>query len=174
MSRIFLIDGYNVIKSLAEFKAKSLEDGRYALIRFISSCRPHGSARNGVTVVFDGQPGVWSPEVSGEVKVQFSCGETADDVIKRRVEDSPNKSLCVVVTDDRALLYYCRSLGAEVWSVASFFLQGHKEELTGARRRQDMRERSGEPKVISRVLESRINREMEERWLTPKTKHKGK
>ncbi|MEK7083873.1 MAG: NYN domain-containing protein, partial [Patescibacteria group bacterium] len=107
-----MIDGYNLIKRTPAFASKSLKDGRQALIAFIERQRPQGSARNQVTVVFDGKPGMCGFPVVGEVGVVFTEYETADDLIKYRVEEARNKKEIVVVTDDKQLLLYVRGLGA--------------------------------------------------------------
>ena len=168
MSRHFLVDGYNVIRQIPSLDEKSLEDGRAWLIRFIQDNRPQGSPRNSVTVVFDGQEGISFPDFSAGVHVVFSRGESADDVIKRSVEEAPSPRDIVLVTDDRDLLYFCRTLGAEIWSVSRFLAQGQK---TGERHRTGIaRSRSPktEGKTILRVFEDKVNRELKDLWLKKK------
>ena len=168
MSRHFLVDGYNVIRQIPNLDDKSLEDGRAWLIRFIQNNRPQGSHRNSATLVFDGQEGISFPNFSMGVNVVFSRGESADDVIKRLVEDSPAPRDIVLVTDDRDLLHFCRTLGAESWSVAQFLAQGQK---TGARLRSGVaRSRSpkAEGKTIPTVFEDKVNRELKDLWLKKK------
>ncbi|MBF0121892.1 MAG: NYN domain-containing protein [Candidatus Omnitrophica bacterium] len=168
MSRHFLIDGYNVIRQISSLDDKSLEGGRAWLVRFIQDNGPQGSLRNPVTVVFDGQEGISFSDFPSGVKVVFSRGESADDVIKRLIEESSTPRDIVLVTDDRDLLYFCRTLGAEIWSVDRFLTQGKK---TGQRLRSGVA-RSRSPKVegkaIPRVFEDRVNRELKALWLKKK------
>ncbi len=119
MSLHYLLDGYNVLKQMAPLRDLPLEDGRRGLLRWIGDSRPQGSVNNQVTVVFDGTEDdlrCWQ----GEIRVIFSDGCSADDKIKRMVEEMPAKKNCVVVTDDKDIFLYARSLGARVMSVAVF------------------------------------------------------
>ena len=98
--------------------SKSLEEGRQGLISFIERQRPQGSARNQVTVVFDGKPGMYGFPVVGEVSVVFTEYETADDLIKYKVEEARNKKEIVVVTDDKQLLLYVRAVSFKfIWTL---------------------------------------------------------
>ena len=49
--------------------------------------RPQGSVNNQVTVVFDGHPDHFGGTSQGEIRVIFSDGCSADDKIKRMVEE---------------------------------------------------------------------------------------
>jgi predicted RNA-binding protein with PIN domain len=168
MSRLLLLDGYNVLRKIRRFADLSLEDGRTALIRLVQESRPQGSARNGVTIVFDGREDVVSLDSPADVRVIFSKGESADDVIKRLVQESRSPRDIVLVTEDRDLGYFCRSLGAEIWNIARFTAQARKsgEKLrSGVVRRP---RKSGEPaenKVIGKVFEDKVNREFSKIWL---------
>ena len=116
----YIVDGYNVIKQVTFLTGKKLRTGREGLIKFIERYRPHGSKRNDVTLVFDGKAEISSPKVDSEVKVIFSRNESADDKIKRMVERAGNPRSIVVVSDDKQIIFYCRSLGARVLSVKEF------------------------------------------------------
>lgn len=168
MSRHFLLDGYNILRQMPGNDTLSLEDGRRHLIRFIQDARPQGSARNSVTLVFDGQEGICFPDFSSGVQVIFSKGESADDVIKRLVEDSLSARDIILVTDDRDLLYFCRTLGAGIWSVAQFLAQGRKtkERLCARTGREGASGKDG--KNISCTVEARVNRELRDLWLKGK------
>ncbi len=166
MSRQLLLDGYNVLRKIPQFAELSLEDGRKALVRLIQTNRPQGSDRNEVVVVFDGKEGVISLDFPVDVRVLFSKGETADDLIKRIVEESASARDIILVTDDRELGLFCRSLGAELWSVSRFRSQARKtgEKLkTGVRPRPSRVEPEG--KVIGKTFEDRVNREFSKIWL---------
>ena len=127
MSLHYLLDGYNVLKQIPAFRDLPLEDGRRGLLRWIDIARPQGSVNNKVTVVFDGHPDhfggmqqSFADGTQGEVRVIFSDGCSADDKIKLMVEEDTDQKNCVVVSDDKDIFLYARSLGAKIMSVASF------------------------------------------------------
>jgi predicted RNA-binding protein with PIN domain len=153
MSRHFLVDGYNVLHKMPElapqaeeFAGRTLEEGRDGLVRFIAGRRPHGSLRNAVTVVFDGSMDVCSLNVPGEVKVIFSKGESADDLIKRLIEESLNPREIVLVSE--------------------FLAQGDKN-TSAHRKPRGASGKSSDGKVIPEVFKARVNRELEKTWLRP-------
>jgi len=127
-------------------------------LRWIGDSRPQGSVNNQVTVVFDGHPDHYGASPQGEVRVIFSDGCSADDKIKRMVEEMPARNNCVVVTDDKDIFLYARSLGARVMSVAEFT---NKPRGFGA---------GQEPggKYISLTRQEEINKELFKKWLGDK------
>lgn len=138
-----------------------LEDQRQQLIQWVESRAPQGSARNTVTIVFDGRTDVWGSGASSSARVVFSQGETADEKIVRMVEETAHKKNVVVVTDDRALQYSVRALGAKVSGVQTFLGQGASAPIR--------RPESG--KNISKTLEHKITSEFARIWVEKK---KGK
>jgi len=144
---------------MAPLRDLPLEDGRRGLLRWIGDSHPQGSVNNQVTVVFDGHPDYFSASPQGEIRVIFSDGCSADDKIKRMVEEMPLKKNCVVVSDDKDIFLYARSLGAKVMSVAAFTSSKHR----GLHARQD----TGE-KYISLSRQEKINKELFQIWLGEK------
>lgn len=140
----------------------TLENSRDGLVRFITERRPHGSLRNSVTVVFDGSEEVCGLPVPGEVRIYFSRGESADELIKRLLDEAANPRETVLVSDDRDLQYYARGCAAEVWSVERFVAQGRK--ATAPAQRPGASGSQPEGKVISEVFREKVNRELEKRW----------
>ncbi|VAW17862.1 hypothetical protein MNBD_BACTEROID05-529 [hydrothermal vent metagenome] len=136
---------------------QKLEDQRSFLIRLIDSKELRGSANNKVTVVFDGRADVFGFEQFGSVEVIFTSGETADDKIKMIVEQAENSKNIIVVSDDRAVQYAVRSLGAKVLAVKSF-LKGKKRANLG-------KSPSESKKKIGFNTEQMITHEMEDIWL---------
>ncbi len=120
MSLHYIIDGYNVVKQVSFLTGKKLRTGREGLAKFIERYRPQGSKRNEVTIVFDGKAEVVSPKMKTDIRVIFSKGESADDVIKRIIEKASNPSRYVVVSDDKEVAFYCRSIGAKWLGVKDF------------------------------------------------------
>jgi predicted RNA-binding protein with PIN domain len=136
-----------------------LEDGRKGLLAWIGVSRPQGSLNNEVTVVFDGHPDYSGSTPQGDVRVIFSEGCSADDQIKRMVEQDADRKSCVVVSDDKDIFLYARSLGARVMSVAAF-TRGDKG---GGRSRRDP-----DGKYISLSRQEKINKELGSIWLKEK------
>ena len=113
-----------------------------------------------MTVVFDGQPGIAYPKRASSVKVVFSTEETADDLIKRIVEEATNKKNIYVITDDKALGQSVRDFGAKTLSVKNFF--GKTEE----KKKQLLKAKDfPEGKNVSTVMEFKINDELKKIWL---------
>jgi len=155
----YIIDGYNVIKRLEALADLKLQAGREALLSMIDRFCPQGSARNEVTVVFDGQDDVWGiQQPSLHSRVVFTSGISADEWIKRQVEDHRHPKSLVVVSDDREIQCYVRKLGAGVRGVDEFFKMG--------KRGDDVRRKAPGPELkhLSRSDEERINRELERHW----------
>lgn len=167
MSLHYLIDGYNLIKRNPQLAAKRLEDGRQALIKYIERNQLQGSRRNAVTVVFDGKPGMYGLPAMSYIRVVFTEYETADDLIKFQVQEAKNRKSLVVVTDDRQLLLYVRSLGAGVLSGGEFLKV--KLSRTANQTAHD-KKGAGPVKVITSSFEQLINQELEQMWLSKKEK----
>lgn len=175
-----LIDGYNVLQKMPELSVLKLEDGRRGLVRFVETTRPQGSARNSITIVFDGREDVWGSESSPEVRVLFSRGESADELIKRMVSTEKSAAQTVLVTDDRDLGYYCRTHGACWWSVADFFQQARKNgaalksgssvqsRITGGSAGRRSHGRPVDEKKISERAAHMITSELSRVWLDKK------
>ena len=115
---------------------------------------------NQVTVVFDGHPDHFGASPQGTVRVIFSDGCTADDKIKRMVEEDADQRNCVVVSNDKDIFIYARSLGARVMSVEAF-TKSKQQQGTGTK--QD----SG-GKYIPLSRQEKINKELEDFWLKEK------
>ncbi len=122
--------------------------------------RPQGSVNNQVTVVFDGHTDHFCTTLSlqGDTRVIFSDGCSADDKIKSMVEEDLARKNCVVVSDDKDVFLYARSLGAKVMSVAEFTTKNK-----GPQARQDP---GG--KHISLSRQEKINKEFFKIWLGEK------
>ena len=156
MSLHYILDGYNILKQIPALNDLSLEDGRRGLIRWIETQRPQGSVNNTLTVVFDGNPDFFGASPGGATRVIFANG-SADDKIKRMVEEDHQRRSCVVVSDDKDIVLYTRALGARVMSVRAFT---HAQRTFGAHQR--------EGKYISLSRQEKINKELSAIWLKEK------
>jgi predicted RNA-binding protein with PIN domain len=109
----YLIDGNNLLGSWGG--PRSGDDGRAEVVRRVAAfCR----ARNvRATLVFDGGPlrSDMASQELGPVSLRVPPpGQDADTVIREIVERSPRPSEITVVTSDKALYSYVKTLGAEV------------------------------------------------------------
>jgi predicted RNA-binding protein with PIN domain len=109
----YLIDGNNLLGSWGGPTEE--DDGRSTVVRRVAAfCR----ARNvKATIVFDGHP--LRPDLAsqdlGPVSIRVPPhGSDADTVIRELVERSARPAELIVVTSDKALYSYVKSLGASV------------------------------------------------------------
>jgi predicted RNA-binding protein with PIN domain len=120
MSLRFIVDGYNVMRRSGAFEAGSLEAQRRAFLGWLETARPQGSARNSVTIVFDGKEEGGVFETPSGTRIIYTPGTTADDRIKEMVEGSSGVRDIVVVSDDKEVICYVRRLGARPMSSRDF------------------------------------------------------
>jgi predicted RNA-binding protein with PIN domain len=158
-----------------------LEDRRRALIRFIEQYTPQGSSNNRVTVVFDGNLEVFGGMKSSAAKIVFSQGESADDTIKKIVAQAQNTKNIIVVSDDRAIQYAVRALGAKTSGAKAFIVKAkiprkQQNPVCEGSRRARKSSTNGSPaesqKYISKTEESKITSEFGEIWLNSDKKRK--
>jgi len=138
----------------------TIREARESLLRYLEDGNFCGSPKNQMTVVFDGQPGIWYPKKASAIKAVFSSKETADDLIKRMTEGAKNKKSLYVITDDKALGQSIRGLGAKTLSIKDFFGRMNQGPRVSPKGKVD----SGE-KDISKVTEFKINDELKKIWI---------
>jgi predicted RNA-binding protein with PIN domain len=167
MSLHYILDGYNVINYVTSLSQKKLEDARRDLLHILEVQRPQGSVNNEVTVVFDGRSDVFggSP-ASVTVRIIFTCDETADDRIKRLVDQSANKKNIRVVTNDRGIQHYIKAAGGRVVSVKQFLQRVRSTaSLEGPISKGSKDLSASAEKDISKNKEYQITKEMTKIWL---------
>jgi hypothetical protein len=117
----FVIDGYNLLFAIGRLGPRSgkaaLEGARSWLTQQLRKGHPPGSD---VTVVFDG---AGRDEDHGGVRVEFSRGESADDVIEARIRGESAPRLLTVVSNDRRLRQTGRRRGCLVLDCLDYFEQ---------------------------------------------------
>lgn len=160
MSLLYIVDGYNVINKSGLLRDKKLQDARSAFFSYICARRPQGSRRNKLIVIFDGSPDIFSYRYDLEFEVFFTQGQTADDEIKRRVEDSGNSKNIVVVTDDRDLAKAVRLGGARVMTVNDFLSKDNSG--SGSIRKKNVQVEHSDLNIVER---EKITQEMKKIWL---------
>ena len=166
MSLHYLLDGYNIINQVPRLSGGTLEEGRRRLLAWLNIDRPQGSARNAVTVVFDGDSRHFGRPASGCVRVIFTQDESADDCIKRAVEQSPDKKKFVVISDDKGIKLYVRALGAGVLGVREFAAGLLKRTVKQSKAHAAKADAAtGGDKYIPLTRAQKINKELEQIWL---------
>lgn len=109
----YLIDGNNLLGSWGG--PQGARDRRDEVVRRVASvCRQRGAK---AVLVFDGAPlrSGFDSQTLGSLSLRFpQPGQDADSVIRSLVESAPRAAEWTVVTSDKALYSYCRTLGAEV------------------------------------------------------------
>ncbi len=158
MSLHYLVDGYNIVKQAPVLADQPLREGRDKLLRWIDAQRPQGSVNNRVTVVFDGNSEHFGGSWAGTAKVIFTKNESADERIKTMVEKSTARSNVVVVSDDKGITLYVRSLGARIMGVKEF-----AADLFDAP--SGSSPQKGRGKYISLAQAQQINEELKKIWL---------
>jgi len=128
------------------------------------------SKHNQITIVFDGI-GKYkiSPYTAGDgseldnnpsIKVIFSKGESADERIKKIVQGSHNPKHIVVVTDDKEIIYFSRSVGAKTMSASEFL---DKESRQSGSKQRRGTEESTKTELTYQQQET-INQELRRLW----------
>ncbi len=109
----YLIDGNNLLGSWGG--PREGDDRRGDVVRRVAAfCRARGAR---ATIVFDGHP--LRPDMAaqalGPVSVRVPPnGEDADTVIRQMLDRAARPAEIIVVTSDKALYSYARTMGAEV------------------------------------------------------------
>ncbi len=109
----YIIDGNNVLGSWGG--PQKGDDGRGAVVRRVAAfCRARGAR---ATLVFDGGP--LRPDLAeqslGPLTIRVPpAGQDADTLIRTLVERAENPRDFIVVTSDKALYSYVKTLGASV------------------------------------------------------------
>lgn len=165
MALRFLVDGYNVIHQIPQLDHGKLESQRLGLVKYIEHGCPQGSIKNKVTIVFDGQGGggFGSAPLSSLIEVVFSVGESADEKIKRIVDQSKNARNIVVVSDDRDIQIAVRKSGAQVVSVGEFLSRCRNKP--DAKKAARDKPGTASKKTITHTDEFKITSEMSKLWL---------
>ncbi|MEZ5216340.1 MAG: NYN domain-containing protein [Ilumatobacteraceae bacterium] len=108
-----IVDGYNVAK--LGWPNLTLEHQRDAAVSALEDLTRRAGTR--IVVIFDGSDVVRSVRRRSLVRVRFSTpGETADDAIRRLVDDLDPGVAVVVVTNDQEIVRDVRRAGANVVS----------------------------------------------------------
>ena len=162
MSLQFIIDGYNLIKhpQLAQ-RLKTSGDAREKLLSFIKAKNLTGSLKNKVTVVFDGYPDANFPMLQSDISVIFSRKISADEKIRKLLEESGNPKNIIVVSDDREIQFFTKSCGAQALGIEEFIGASEEKEARKLKRQEEESEES----KLNYTQMSEINKELRKIWL---------
>jgi len=108
----YIVDGYNLIFSTPLGQA-NLEEAREILTMLVLRIG------HPVTVVFDGREGVTN--MRKRQYVVYTKGLSADEYIKKWVEEQKDRQGIVVVTRDRQIQSYVRNMGAKIMEPQEFY-----------------------------------------------------
>ena len=168
MSLLYIIDAYNTINHItfspirkkinpAHACRGGIKDPQRALLEFIENQRLGKKSKSKITVVFDGYPKVSAQNLEEtDINVVFSREETADARIKKMVEASKNPKNIVVVSDDREIKFFIKSIGASSIGVEEFINPEEKPQ----RKKEDLIK----PELNFSQI-SKINQELKALWL---------
>ncbi len=108
-----IIDGNNVLETLHLGRGASLEAAESFMQRLETAAVKKDWE---IMMVFDGRPR-FLPRETGPLIVQYAPPrQTADALIERMVYQAQDRSICAVVTRDRAQADLVLGLGGRVWS----------------------------------------------------------
>ncbi len=157
MSLQYIIDGYNVIKH-SQFNRihKHSEDPAGDLLAFIRIRKPALNSQDKVLIVFDGYPKANSADGSNP-RLIFSRKISADEKIKRIVEESADRKNLVVVSDDRELQIMVKACGARCMAVEEF--------IATKTRPQSLKSHETLKPELSFTEIHKINQELRKIWL---------
>jgi len=158
MSLLYIIDAYNTINHITFGPIrKKIKDPQRALLEFIKDRRLGKKSKSEITVVFDGYPKVSAQNLEEtDINVVFSREETADARIKRMVETSKNPKNIVVISDDREIILFVKSIGSRSIGVEEFI----NPQVKPQRKKEDLIK----PELNYSQI-SKINQELKALWL---------
>jgi predicted RNA-binding protein with PIN domain len=143
--RSLIIDGYNLAFAWNKVRPILLEDnrkGREKLLQLLS--RYKKASRHDITVVFDGSRESSHPRQQNAhgIRLVYSRSpRTADDEIRRMLQDSPRKGSLLLVTSDREVAGFAKRRNIQVTGSAVFVRQA--EETMEAGNREDSKPETG-------------------------------
>jgi predicted RNA-binding protein with PIN domain len=159
MSLQYVIDGYNIIHHplFARRLTKQTKDLRLLLLDFIRTERLCGSARNTVTVVFDGYPDAAFENIGrGDIKIVFSRDQSADEYIRKKVEGFGSPRNLIVVSDDKEIKLFVKAIGVKAMSV---------EEFIGTKVKPQKNKDESFQDELTFTQKQKINEELRNIWL---------
>jgi predicted RNA-binding protein with PIN domain len=150
----YIIDGNNLIGSAPEFSLGDPESRG----KMVSLIRKFQESKNTkITVVFDGEP--QGSELSNPINAKLTVvypryGLTADDEIKRILDNYQQHKEIILVTTDRELKKYAKDKGARAINSIEFYFTLKKAFLSQGKKEETLK------RVNTRVSQNEV-----EQWL---------
>lgn len=142
-------------------RARRLKGSPLALIGLIKSKCLCGSLKNSVTLVFDGYSSNFeSSQRDSRCGVIFSGDESADEIIKRIIEQTKNKKVVVIVTDDKEIVCFAKYSGCFHIGVEEFLSRAFSKGVE-----DNPKDKNPSKDELNYSQISRINEELKKRWL---------
>ena len=118
----FIIDGNNIIGKIPSLKRLQVKNKQISREKLAFMIQRYFSKRNaGVSLHFDGHP---KDEIKIlKAKINYSKNFTADEMIKKEIEDSKNPRNLVVITSDSNLKDFARKCSCKIISSEEFSKQ---------------------------------------------------
>lgn len=156
---IYLIDGYNLIFSLAESK-ESLQTMRQKVIRYLQ--KKFAARKISGMLVFDGahrrdeESGLSYP--SPLIVAYAPKGQSADEYIVEQLRVAKNPKIITVVTNDRGLKGHAKAEGAKVLGNDAFVEWLKKKKKSSAN--VEVKETKGNIDRLEKIFEERLKRDL--------------
>ena len=115
----YIIDGNNLIgkiKSFSSLQKKDKQSAREKLTFYLE--RYFSSKKTKVTLHFDGYENL--PIKTQKIIIVYSENKTADEIIKRQIEDSRNPKNLVVVSSDNGVIKFAKVCSCEIIQSENF------------------------------------------------------
>ena len=118
----FIIDGNNIIGKIPALKKLQAKDRQMSREKLAIMLQRYFGKRNAkVSLHFDGYP---KDEIKIlKAKIKYSKNFTADEMIKKEIEDSKNPKNLVVITSDLNLKDFARKCSCKIISSEEFSKQ---------------------------------------------------
>ena len=110
-----IIDGNNLLHKIPHFKKLFSKDKEAAQIALVETIMPHKNKNEKIIFLFDGFGKIKRPDVI------FSNEITADEMIRKRIENFKNPKLLKVVSSDYEIINLAKACGCEVQKSEDFW-----------------------------------------------------
>jgi len=112
--RTVIIDGNNVIHKMNNLKRLFAENPEAAQLSLFESIKGKLSKNDKLVLVFDGFSNIKSPNII------FSGVKTADDIIRKYIEENYQKKAIAVISSDNEILSIARACSCEILKSEDF------------------------------------------------------
>jgi len=112
--RTVIIDGNNLLHKMQNLKRLFKENPESAQLTLYENVRGKLSKNDKLVLVFDGFSSIKSPNII------FSGVKTADDIIRKYIEDNYQKKSMAVISSDNEILSIARACSCEILKSEDF------------------------------------------------------